>query len=299
MEVEITTPLTLHPNQGNQLDFHSFVNILNILSGEIQLLLLDFSEQESLRECVDLVFALSKSIFDNGLNDSWAEGLAGFEELLKLTLQELKCDVSEAETLESIRNIDSILNVLNVRTTEYISRNNSVDKWTSHSISKLKDNFTKFFSAVEQNSKGRYRIISNIAEQEDCDYVVNLTIESSEKDTFVMPAELQDVFRDLIANARKYTPPGGVITAGMVEDETSVKLVVGDCGRGIPPEEIEKVVEFGYRATNVRHLPTKGGGFGLTKAYSVCKAFGGRMWIRSSSGKGTRVKIEIPRPAQN
>lgn len=39
-----------------------------------------------------------------------------------------------------------------------------------------------------------------------------------------------------------------------------------------------------------------GGGFGLTKAFLVTKQFGGRFWIRSEIGAGTRIRIEIPRP---
>jgi|GEM_PF-2793617 len=39
-----------------------------------------------------------------------------------------------------------------------------------------------------------------------------------------------------------------------------------------------------------------GGGFGLTKAYSVVRRFGGRMWIDSAEGRGTRITLRLPRP---
>ena len=42
---------------------------------------------------------------------------------------------------------------------------------------------------------------------------------------------------------------------------------------------------------------TMGGGFGLTKAYLVTRQFGGRMWIASRPGAGTRITLSIPRPA--
>jgi len=57
------------------------------------------------------------------------------------------------------------------------------------------------------------------------------------------------------------------------------------------------VVAFGKRASNVDDQATMGGGFGLTKAYLVSRQFGGRMWIDSRPGAGTRITISIPRPA--
>jgi len=100
--------------------------------------------------------------------------------------------------------------------------------------------------------------------------------------------------RDLIANARKYTPPGGEITAALYQDAHGTKFLVKDTGRGIPPAEIEQVVHFGKRASNVSTVRTLGGGFGLTKAFLVTKQFGGRFWIGSELGKGTNISIWLP-----
>ena len=105
------------------------------------------------------------------------------------------------------------------------------------------------------------------------------------------------MFRDLIANARKYTPPGGIINAGLRDDGKQITLVVEDNGMGIPTDEIEKVVDFGYRATNARDRRTCGDGFGMTKAYATVRRFNGRFWIKSSVGAGTKITIRIPRPS--
>jgi signal transduction histidine kinase len=152
------------------------------------------------------------------------------------------------------------------------------------------------FSAIEKNSHGRYRIIYNAALKEPNDYYFDFKLESNRGDNLLMPAVFQDVMRDLIANARKYTAPGGHITAALHEDPTLLRFVVEDTGRGIPPDEIEKVVHFGQRASNVNTVRTMGGGFGLTKAFLVAKQFGGRFWIASELGVGTRVRIHLPRP---
>jgi signal transduction histidine kinase len=201
-----------------------------------------------------------------------------------------------AELQESVANIQSVFKVLRVRTAEYLARFPQPDAWVAFDIAKLTDDFLNFFAAVEKNSKGRYRIVFNIAAQEPADYLVNLRIESVAGDTITMPPVLQDVFRDLIANARKYTPPGGMIVAGLADTGAEIRVVVEDNGRGIPPDEIQRVVQFGYRASNAREVRTKGGGFGLTKAYLAAQRHSGRMWIKSSLGSGTRVTLCIPHP---
>jgi signal transduction histidine kinase len=113
-----------------------------------------------------------------------------------------------------------------------------------------------------------------------------------------MPTIFQDVLRDLLANARKYTKPGGRITAGLRQNSDLLRFLIIDNGIGIPPAEILNVVKFGYRASNVADRVTHGGGFGLTKAFYVTRKFGGQMWVDSAGveGKSTRVEICIPLP---
>ena len=113
-----------------------------------------------------------------------------------------------------------------------------------------------------------------------------------------MPVIFQDVMRDLIANARKYTSPGGRIDAGLYNSGTELRFIVQDNGVGIPEAELERVTEFGVRRSNVLDRKTRGGGFGLTKAYYVARKFGGRMWIHSSTEAptDTRLGIRLPVP---
>jgi signal transduction histidine kinase len=112
-----------------------------------------------------------------------------------------------------------------------------------------------------------------------------------------MPLFFKDVMRDLIANARKYTAPGGTINVGVYETDAELRFVVQDTGRGIPPDELQTVVHYGRRGSNVQQVRTMGGGYGLTKAFLVTKRFGGRFWIKSELGVGTRITIIVPRPA--
>jgi len=204
--------------------------------------------------------------------------------------------IDASEVRDSVSNLQSVFAILDTRARELLERVHAPGVWTDHGVEQLTANLTNMLAAIEKNSKGRYHIVNNIAKQERRDYMVNFTIESVDDTTIHMPPALQDVMRDLIANARKYTEPGGGITAGLVDNGRELRLVVEDTGRGIPLNEIKQVVEFGGRGSNVDDKATMGGGFGLTKAYLVTRRFGGRMWIDSRPGAGTRITISIPRP---
>jgi signal transduction histidine kinase len=203
-------------------------------------------------------------------------------------------NTSDPEIEESLSNIKSVLNILEVRSHEILARFEEPDKWIAHKTGELKQNLADVFAAIEKNSKGRYFIVYNIASKSPNDYIVDLNIDSVDGDIIYMPPVLQDVLRDIVANARKYSNPGGRISAGFKDDGQFLKIVVQDEGRGIPEDQITEVVNYGKRASNVGEKETMGGGFGLTKAYFITKQFGGRMWIKSGEGEGTTVRIQIP-----
>lgn len=300
--MQITRPLNITPQQLAQLDLHSFLNILNILMGELQLLKLDLNDAAALPETTQLANEVLQLVRDGRLD---AEASRQATTLQSTFLKEWSAVLRRAPDTagqpplsEAAANLDSILKVMVVRLAEYQERLRTGSVWRPHSIRQLTDNFVNFFAALEKNSKGRYHIIFNIASQDPTDYLVNFKIESVDGDSITMPPVLQDVFRDVIANARKYTAPGGHIAAGLHDNGHELRMVVEDTGCGIPEGEIEQVVGFGYRASNVREKATRGGGFGLTKAYHTATELGGSMWITSTLGKGTRVALHIPRPAR-
>lgn len=301
MEVEITDSLELTREQAALVDMHSVVNILNVLLNELEYLQEVLPEGKPLQPAVEAVQQIHlrlRSSDDLG---------AGIDDLFRCerrvmevvhALLEARPDAGEdPDVRDSVGNLRSVFAILDTRARELRDRVHAPEKWMDHDVGQLTANFTKVLSAIEKNSKGRYRIVHNIAEQEPQDYMVNFCIESVDGATINMPPVLQDVMRDLIANARKYTEPGGEITAGLVDNGKELRFVVEDNGRGIPADEVQHVVEFGKRGSNVDDKATMGGGFGLTKAYRVTRQFGGRMWIASRPNAGTRITLSIPRPA--
>lgn len=298
--MEITADIKLEEEESARMELHSFLNIMNILIGELQLIRLDLEQPEAIGESFRMAESVLTGVNAGRLTEELALELSAISFYFEREVKEAKARLKQVDAglEESIANVTTILGVASVRLAEFLARKKEGLVWRPHSVARLTDNFMKFFAAVEQNSRGRYHIIFNVAVQEANDYLVNLKIEAGDgKDTLLMPPVMQDVFRDLIANARKYTPPGGQITAGLVEHEGELRLVVEDTGCGIPADELERVVEFGYRGRLTREHATKGGGFGLTKAYVITRRLGGRMWLDSEEGKGTRVKIHIPVPA--
>lgn len=301
-EIEIAEIPALEPSEQSLLEMHSVLNVFNVLRGELTLIGLQLAGNDDLlgrslalcdRATAELSDRMASLTAARAVDERAAIMLAEIEEVLAAR----PAMRTHPEVIESLANLESVFAILRVRARELLARAQAPDRWEVFSIGQLRQNFLESFAAFEKNSKGRYRILYNAALQEPRDYYVDFKIESGDGDRVQMPSAFQDVLRDLIANARKYTPLGGHITAALYEDATMLRLHVEDTGRGIPPDEMATVVHFGKRASNVGNVRTMGGGFGLTKAFFVTKQFGGRFWLASELGVGTRVRIQVPRPA--
>jgi signal transduction histidine kinase len=293
-DVEIQGMPSLSGGQEVLVDLHSVINLISVLSSCFELLQdRGFFPMDSLRENVRSLLSEIRTATDVGnsprFDPSWPKKIEEeFEDVVRSNLD------GSADTVELIDTVRSVLGIFKIRLEEILARLEAPEEWKVFCTRELSESIEQVLAAIEQNAHGKYRIVRNIAEQSPNDYQVDLQITSDGGETLVMPPVLQDVLRDLIANARKYTQPGGKISAGIHSGRDGLRLVVEDNGLGIPEDEIERVVEFGYRASNTSSKPTMGGGFGLTKAWWVTKKFGGRMWIRSMPERGTRITICLP-----
>lgn len=301
-ELEIPDLPPLKPDEQSLLEMHSLLNTLNILRGELTLIGLQLAGDIALLHgglaiCDHLIATLSDR--DQGLAAARTTDrhIAAILEESEAALNRHPGSRAHPEIAESLANLQSVFSILRVRAAELLARAQIPDHWAEFSVTLLQRDFQDVFSAIERNSHGRYRIIYNAAVKESADYYIDFRIESIAGDRIWMPPAFKDVMRDLVANARKYTAPGGRITFAAHESVDELRFVVEDTGRGIPQTEIPTVVQFGRRASNVGDVRTLGGGFGLTKAVFVTKRFGGRLWIASETGVGTRIRIILPRPA--
>jgi len=106
------------------------------------------------------------------------------------------------------------------------------------------------------------------------------------------PELLYQVFSNLVSNAFKYSPDGKAVTLSAARHDGVVEIAVEDRGVGIPRDEIGRVRERYYRASNVGSIP--GTGLGLHLVDEIVRQHGGRVEIESEEGKGTRVAVLLP-----
>lgn len=300
MLVELTPKTELDKNQEALLDNHSFLNVMNILIGELQIIAPEVDDVEILDPAIQLCFDIKDELMNGELALARAQQYDFNRDEIEKSIERVLEKYPEYQKndllKEDIDNVISVLDVLAIRAKEIVDRAAEPNKWLNFKTDALLKDFTQFFNAVEKNSKGRYRIVKNIANQEDGDYLIHLNFEGNENDEIQLPMIFKDVMRDLVANARKYTKPGGALEMGLALKKDKLVFAVKDSGMGIPKADLPYVADFGFRASNAVDMPTKGGGFGLTKALNVTKRFNGKMFIESKEGVGTTIKIELPLP---
>ena len=104
------------------------------------------------------------------------------------------------------------------------------------------------------------------------------------------PARLHQVFINILDNAIKYSEPDGTIFLTLTRRGDTVVAAVRDQGRGIAPDDLEKVKQKFYKAKN----SVRGSGIGLAVVDEIVTALGGRVDITSALGQGTTVSITLP-----
>jgi signal transduction histidine kinase len=103
--------------------------------------------------------------------------------------------------------------------------------------------------------------------------------------------DLEQVFLNLLTNAREATPHGGRITVTVRSVDHAVEIAIADTGCGISRDHLPRILEPFF--TTKPH----GNGIGLSICRSVLWEVDGTMTIQSEAGKGTRVDVRIPQAA--
>ncbi|HZK23909.1 MAG TPA: ATP-binding protein [Oscillospiraceae bacterium] len=104
------------------------------------------------------------------------------------------------------------------------------------------------------------------------------------------------VLNNLLNNAYKYTPLGGVIKVTLFQQAAEVGLVVKDTGIGIAAEHLPYLFERFYRVDPSRARTTGGSGIGLAIVKELVEAMGGRVTVESEPGEGSSFSVYLPRP---
>jgi two-component system phosphate regulon sensor histidine kinase PhoR len=105
---------------------------------------------------------------------------------------------------------------------------------------------------------------------------------------------LREVLQNLIDNAVQYTLPGGHIEIAALRSGAQVVTTVADTGIGIPQAEQGRIFERFYRVDAARSREAGGTGLGLSIARHIVEAHGGRIWVDSAVGEGSRFQFSLP-----
>jgi two-component system phosphate regulon sensor histidine kinase PhoR len=107
-------------------------------------------------------------------------------------------------------------------------------------------------------------------------------------------AQLGEVLQNLLDNALQYTPSGGQIEVKARANGHNIVFTVTDTGIGIPESDLERIFERFYRVDAARSREAGGTGLGLAIARHIVDAHGGRIWVESAVGQGSRFHFSIP-----
>ena len=108
-------------------------------------------------------------------------------------------------------------------------------------------------------------------------------------------SELQSAFSNLVSNAVRYTPSGGIVdVATRTLEGGRFELAVRDTGTGIPAEHLPRLTERFYRVDRSRSRETGGTGLGLAIVKHVVQRHGGELKIESTPGAGSLFTILLP-----
>jgi signal transduction histidine kinase len=104
------------------------------------------------------------------------------------------------------------------------------------------------------------------------------------------PSELNQVFINLLKNASQAIDKEGTISIKTVKDNGRVHISISDSGRGIPPEKINRIFDFGFSAGGDRVKLSSG----LSIAYNIIQKHQGEIKVQSEPGKGTCFTVILP-----
>jgi two-component system phosphate regulon sensor histidine kinase PhoR len=131
--------------------------------------------------------------------------------------------------------------------------------------------------------------------------MISLELDTSPAHTevFCDSQAIYQILSNLLDNAVKYTPEGGIITVGSrpFTDNSGarrVEVFVRDTGAGIPPEDLPRLFERFYRVDKARSRELGGTGLGLAIVKHLVRAHGGEVSVESQLGQGSTFLFTLP-----
>jgi two-component system sensor histidine kinase VicK len=105
---------------------------------------------------------------------------------------------------------------------------------------------------------------------------------------------LEQVLQNLLQNAVKYSPDGGIVTVRIQQQGEQAWLAVSDQGIGIPQDSQGQLFQRFFRATNVSVQQIGGLGIGLYVAHEIVRRHGGTIDVQSREHEGATFTVRLP-----
>jgi len=104
---------------------------------------------------------------------------------------------------------------------------------------------------------------------------------------------ITQILGNLIRNALRYTPEGGIVSLRAARADTLIRVTVEDTGQGMPPEQVARIFERFYRGDEARDRASGGAGLGLAIVRELVQAMGGQVAAESVVGAGSRFTFTL------
>jgi two-component system sensor histidine kinase VicK len=140
----------------------------------------------------------------------------------------------------------------------------------------------------------RFDMIIKNSDKPDKNYSIKRDFTRREIWVEIDTDKIQQVLDNIMNNAIKYSPDGGVITCRLLETHNHVIMSISDQGLGIPRDAISHVFDRFYRVDKARSRAQGGTGLGLAISKEVVLLHGGRIWAESREGEGSTFYISLP-----
>jgi PAS domain S-box-containing protein len=108
------------------------------------------------------------------------------------------------------------------------------------------------------------------------------------------PGQLHQVLVNLVDNAVKYSPGGGLVSISVANGDNAIRFEVADSGLGIPASEHRRIFEKFYRLDPDMTRGIGGTGLGLYICRELVRRMDGKIWVESKLGEGSTFFVELP-----
>jgi signal transduction histidine kinase len=223
------------------------------------------------------------------------------DDFISLVSHELRTPLAAIKGSTDIL-LDGIMGELNLRQTDcLVIAKRNIDR-LSRLINDLLD-FSRIEAGKAQLSKQRMDIANLIKD------TVSLLEESAKAKDLRLTAsfgpdlpeievdadKIIQVITNLVGNAIKFTPAGGQITVEVTRVKDVLQIDVVDTGLGVPHQDLVKIFEKFYQVIRLDNSQkTKGTGLGLPICKGIVEKHGGKIWVDSELGKGSKFSFSLP-----